>query len=201
MAGKPYSVRLKIYGNTGYKIDTSYTTVYINGVKATNTYGYGTNYIGKSMTFTVPAGATVSGSVTSYLTATDPVTIKLVNPSNGAVVKSASTTSGSYSISEVPNGSYILQASKHNHVDRDYEITVSGNMTQNVKICPIGDVNMNGRVQSNDATKAYKHVQGGAEDQLTDYAFKCADVNKNGRIQSNDATQIYRQTTGAHNLF
>ena len=107
----------------------------------------------------------------------------------------------SYSIPDVAAGTYIMAVSKNNHVTRTYEITVSGNTTQDVKICPIGDVNMNGRVQSNDATKAYKHVQGGAEDQLTDYAFKCADVNKNGRIQSNDATQIYRQTTGAHNLF
>ncbi|MEE3493355.1 dockerin type I domain-containing protein [Ruminococcus sp.] len=199
MAGKTYSVRLNIYGNTGYKIDTSYTTVYINDVKATNTYGYGTNYIGKSKTFTVPAGATVSGSVTSYLTTTDAVTIKLVNPSNGAVVKSASTTSGSYSISEVPNGSYILQASKHNHVDRDYEITVSGNTTQDVKICPIGDANMNGRVQSNDATAAYKHTQ--SIEKLEGYAFLCADVNKNGKVQSNDATAIYQQAQGTHRLF
>ena len=188
MAGKPYSVRLKVYGNTGYKIDTSYTTVYINGVKATNTYGYGTNYIGKSMTFTAPAGATVSGSVTSYLTATDPVTIKLINPSNGAVFKSASTTSGSYCISEVPNGSYILQASKHNHVDRDYEITVSGNMTQNIKICPIGDVDLDGKINISDVTAIQLHV---AElNPLTGDALLAADTNGDGTVDITDATHL-----------
>ena len=158
----------------------------------------------------VVTGYTVSGVATSYKTndGVDDVTLKLTGSDNNYTdtVTVTATYSGvaaatEYAFANVPAGEYTLSVEKGNHVTREYTVSVSADTTQDVKICPIGDVNMNGRVQSNDATKAYKHVQGGAEDQLTDYAFKCADVNKNGRIQSNDATQIYRQTTGAHNLF
>ena len=58
---------------------------------------------------------------------------------------------------------------------------------------------MNGRVQSNDATAAYKHTQG--IEKLEGYAFLCADANKNGKVQSNDATAIYQQAQGTHRLF
>ena len=158
----------------------------------------------------VVTGYTVSGVATSYKTndGVDDVTLKLTGSDNNytdTVTVTATytgvTATTDYAFENVPAGEYTLSVEKGNHVTREYTVSVSADTTQDVKICPIGDVNMNGRVQSNDATKAYKHVQGGAEDQLTDYAFKCADVNKNGRIQSNDATQIYRQTTGAHNLF
>ena len=156
------------------------------------------------------AGYTVSGVATSYKTndGVDDVTLKLTGSDNNytdsvtvTATYSGVTAATDYAFENVPAGEYTLSVEKGNHVTREYTVSVSADTTQDVKICPIGDVNMNGRVQSNDATKAHKHVQGGAEDQLTDYAFKCADVNKNGRIQSNDATQIYRQTTGAHNLF
>ena len=159
---------------------------------------------------TPATGYTVSGVATSYKTndGVDDVTLKLTGSDNNytdsvtvTATYSGVTAATDYAFENVPAGEYTLSVEKGNHVTREYTVSVSADTTQDVKICPIGDVNMNGRVQSNDATKAYKHVQGGAEDQLTDYAFKCADVNKNGRIQSNDATQIYRQTTGAHNLF
>lgn len=161
-------------------------------------------------TMPVPTGSTVSGSITSYLE-DDTVTLTLTGTDNNYTatvngetsVVGRSSITGTYSFESVPDGKYQLSVSKKNHVTRDeYEITVSGgDVTQDVKICPIGDANLNGRVQSNDATKTYMHVQGGSDDKLTGYAFKCADVNGNGRIQSNDATQIYMQAQGERNLF
>ncbi|MBQ3330920.1 MAG: hypothetical protein IJG87_07060 [Ruminococcus sp.] len=199
--GKNYTVRLIVEGNTGYQVDTSYTTVYINDVKATNTYGYGVNYIGKSKSFAVASGSTVSGSVTSYLNASEFVTVKIVNKSNGAVVKSTTTTTGSYSIADVPNGSYILQASKLNHVDRDYEITVSGNTTQDVKICPIGDATNDGNVNMFDYNAVYKHVSKNPELADGSYQKACADVTGDGKVNMFDYNAIYKHVAKTNPLF
>lgn len=151
-----------------------------------------------------PAGSTVSGTITSYSTsadASDEILVELIQ--NGELVDSVTVNGNTvdYSLEDVADGDYILRVHKENHVSRDYEITVSGDTTQDVKICPIGDTNLNGRVQSNDGMFAYKHAQGGAADKLEGYAFKCADVNNNGRVQSNDAMTIYKQASGGHNLF
>ena len=148
-----------------------------------------------------PSVSTVSGTITSYLDAAGEVTVKLMQGDETVARTSTIGLKASYSFKDVTDGDYILRISKPNHVTRDYEITVSGDTTQDVQICPIGDVNMNGRVQANDAMLTYKHAQGKAADQLTGYQFLLADVNNNNKVQANDAMAIYRQATGKHNLF
>ncbi|MBQ9679572.1 MAG: hypothetical protein IJV48_02680 [Ruminococcus sp.] len=152
----------------------------------------------------LPVTSTVSGTITSYSTsadASDEILVELIQDNKLAYSATVNGNTVAYSIADVADGDYILRVHKENHVSRDYEITVSGDTTQDVKICPIGDTNLNGRVQSNDGMFAYKHAQGGAADKLEGYAFKCADVNNNGRVQSNDAMAIYKQASGEHNLF
>ncbi|MBQ9679238.1 MAG: hypothetical protein IJV48_00940 [Ruminococcus sp.] len=149
-----------------------------------------------------PQNYTLSGKLTSYLDDEEYVRITLLNTEeNRKINYTTRSGDGAYQIDNVPAGTYTMTVEKKSHVTRDYEITVSGNTVQDVKICPIGDVNGNGRVQSNDGMFAYKHAQGGAADKLEGYAFKCADVNNNGRVQSNDAMAIYKQASGEHNLF
>ena len=82
---------------------------------------------------------------------------------------------------------------------------MTGDTAQDVKICPLGDADLNGRVQANDAMKAYQHAQGKADAQLSGYAFLCADVapvdEPNGKVQAADAMLIYQQAQGKHSLF
>ncbi|MBQ9679431.1 MAG: leucine-rich repeat protein [Ruminococcus sp.] len=99
-------------------------------------------------------------------------------------------------------GNYTLElAPASTYVPRTYEIEVKGEEWLDVELYMYGDVNQNGKVQSNDAMLAYKHAQGEAQDQLTGYALQCADANGNGKVQSNDAMLIYKQAQGEHTLF
>ena len=80
-------------------------------------------------------------------------------------------------------------------------VTVTGNKTQDVEICPIGDANNDGFVKANDAMTAYRHAQG--KTMITDeYKFKCANVaDDDDYVKANDAMKIYRQAQGKHSLF
>ena len=152
-------------------------------------------------TIPVPTGSTVSGAITSYLDAAENVTVTLTGSDNN-YTDSYVGTDKNYSFSNVPNGEYKLTVAKKNHVTREYTVTVSAEtVVQDVKICPLGDVNMNGKVQSNDAMLAYKHAQGKAENLLEGYQFALADANNNNKVQSNDANKIYQQAQGKHTLF
>ncbi|MBQ3265140.1 MAG: hypothetical protein IJH07_05120 [Ruminococcus sp.] len=146
----------------------------------------------------VETGFTVSGSITSYIENNNDTTVTLSDLSNHVIGYANGKTS--YSIENVPAGEYKLNVDKVNHVSRVYNITVSADTTQDVKICPKGDANMNGSVQANDAMLAYRSSTN-TYTFTDDYAKKCADANGNGYVQANDAMMIYRQSTGKHTLF
>ena len=156
---------------------------------------------------TLSDGYKITGTVTRYLSEDDAASIKLINSSGIAIKeRSLSSKDSSYEFSNVAAGKYTLRVSKKDHVTRDYKITISsGNKTQNVTICPMGDGDGNGKVQAAGAMKAYKHAQGKADAQLSGYAFNCADVapvgNPNGKVQAADAMIIYQQAQGKHSLF
>ena len=147
------------------------------------------------------AGSTVSGTATSYLSDTDAVTIQLLQSDSVKYSATVTGKSASYLIQNVAAGSYTLRVSKKNHVTRDYAVTVSGNTTQDVKICPIGDADGNGRVNSADAKAAFRHSND--EKPITDpYKFACADVAKpNNRVNSADAKAIFRHANEQKSLW
>ena len=152
------------------------------------------------------AGAyTVSGTVTSFLSDTETVWIALGTSEAIPYATFVKGNNASYSIPNVAAGTYTLAVTKKNHVVRTYELTVLGNKKQDLKICPKGDVDGNGKVQANDAMKAYQHAQGKANAQLSGYAFDCADIapvgSPNGKVQAADAMVIYQQAQGKHSLF
>ena len=137
-----------------------------------------------------PAGSTLSGSVTSFLPAkNNAVTVELLQ--NNAVIDTfTEVNAASYSFANVADGNYVVRVSKADHVTRDYEVTVSGDTTQNVKIHPKGDISGDGRITSKDFAMAYAHAQ--KLDTLTGYALKCGDVVKNdGLVKTADAARIY----------
>lgn len=200
-AGKKYRVKIWLALKTENEyLWLSYT--YTNGNQGTWIRANG-NSGGMAYVFTCEEAGEkypLTVSIRSFLSETEPITIRLMQ--KGAVKYTGTCTGAraTYGFSEVVKGSYTMRVSKKNHVTRDYSVTVSGETKRSVKICPIGDVNLNGTVQANDAMLAYR----AAIDQYTftdDYAEKCADANNNGYVQANDAMMIYRQATNEHSLF
>ncbi len=140
------------------------------------------------------AGGTLSGTVKSYNSTTDPVTVQLFKSgsSSAAYNTSVKGNSASYTISGVASGTYTMKVSKKNHVTREYSVTVSaGTKTQNAEIRLLGDVNGDGRVNTMDCTRLFKHVN--KTQLLTDaYAQKCADTNGDGRVNTMDCTALFK---------
>lgn len=154
---------------------------------------------------TVTSGSVkLSGSVTSYLDKTEDVTVTLSDKETGEVITPAFVGKGNtlnYSFDVEAFNTYTLTVSKKNHVDRSYDVTVNeGDVTQNMKICPLGDANLSGSVTSSDANTVYKHVLGTPK--MTDpYAIKCADANKSNSLTSSDCNSIYKHVLGTKKLY
>ena len=135
-----------------------------------------------------PEGFTVSGSFTSYLK-TAGITIELLQDDVQKYSASYQDDNGNFSIEGVAGGDYILRVSKLNHVTRDYEISVSGDTVQDVKICPLGDISQDGKVTAKDYAMANAHVQ--KVSTLTGYPLKCGDtLRSDGKVTAADAARI-----------
>lgn len=147
----------------------------------------------------IASGTTVKGTAKSYLSADDTVTIQLEK--SGVVVYETTVKGNStdYSISGVANGTYTMRVSKKSHADREYTVKVSSaDVTQNVEIFPIGDVNSDGDISVVDATLVQKYIVG--LEKLTDLQKKSAEVNGDGEISVVDATLIQKYIVGLENF-
>ena len=168
-------------------------SVWINGTEHTGKYGRGSSTLTlTNITLPVkPEGVSVSGTVTSYGSETDTITVQLIEaghtePSYEDIVPG---NSGSYSIPTVPAGDYTLKVEKKGHATREYAIAVASDpVMQDVKICLLGDVDGNGSVNMVDYIKVRQHAQ--AVSFLTDYALACADVNGDGNVNMVDYIKV-----------
>ncbi len=140
----------------------------------------------------VPAlTAVITGTVTSFRSDTDEITIELIRdgetePAHTIVVTG---NSAEYSLEGVTAGEYILRVSKNNHVTRKYEITVeSQESVIDLKIHLVGDVDGNGKVNTIDASKANAHARG--TQYLGDYEASCGDINADTRLNTPDVARI-----------
>ena len=148
---------------------------------------------------TPATGYTVSGKITSYLSDTENVTVTLTGTDNNYTDSSVGTDT-TYSFSNVPSGEYKMTVAKKDHVTREYAVSVSADTTQNVKICPKGDVSNDGKVNITDYSMAYAHVQ--KQVTLTDYRFACGNVVGSAqKIDMNDVSRIYAHINKASLLF
>lgn len=86
----------------------------------------------------------------------------------------------------VPNGTYTLRVMKINHVDREYEITVSDSQIMDVelKIHLSGDINGDGKVNTLDVARANSHAKRVAL--ISGYEYACADVTYDGKVNTID---------------
>lgn len=147
----------------------------------------------------IASGITVKGTEKSYLSADDTVTIQLEKSGVAVYETTVKGNSTDYSISGVANGTYTMRVSKKSHADREYTVKVwSADVTQNVEIFPIGDVNSDGDISVVDATLVQKYIVG--LEKLTDLQKKSAEVNGDGEISVVDATLIQKYIVGLENF-
>lgn len=137
----------------------------------------------------ISTGSTVSGTVTSFGEATEPVTLRLLE--NGTEIGKVTSTDGTYRFSSVSPGTYTIEVSKLNHATRTYEITVEQeDITEALKIHLKGDIDGNGRVNTTDVNRAFAHVR--KTNFLTGYELTCADViGTDGKVNTTDVNRIF----------
>lgn len=146
-----------------------------------------------------PEGYIVSGKVTSFLDAEGIVTADLVSKTDETLVKS-SESADDYAFYDVPAGEYTLSVSKKDHVTREYDVTVvDADVTMDVKIHPVGDINGDGKITTIDAGRANASARQTAE--LEGYELKCADINGDGKVSTMEAGRINAHAKGASFLW
>lgn len=146
----------------------------------------------------ISTGSMISGTVTSFGKATEPVTLRLSE--NGTETDKITSIDGTYCFSSVSPGTYTIEVSKLNHATRIYEITVEReDITENLKIHLIGDVTGDGKVKIGDYAKILAHVKGTSI--LTDYDFVCADVTGDGKIKIGDYAKVLAHVKGTSMLW
>jgi hypothetical protein len=144
-------------------------------------------------------GATVSGTVTSYLDDAAEVTVVLSNET-GSIETVITGNQASYTLENVDAGTYTLTVSKAGHMTRTYTVTVEAeDVTVDAKICPKGDTTADGKVNSGDTARAYNHAKGGT--QMEAYAFACADSNGDGYLTIGEVARIYAHVKGTKLLW
>lgn len=104
---------------------------------------------------------TVKGTVKSYLSESDTVTIQLIKSGEVAYETTVKGNNAKYSISGVASGTYTMKVSKNAHADREYTVIVANSdVIRNAKIFAIGDVNSDGDISVVDATLIQKYIVG-----------------------------------------
>ena len=144
------------------------------------------------------ASGTLTGTVKSYNSTTDPVTVQLFGSGSSAAAYNTTVkgNSASYTISGITPGNYTMKVSKKNHVTREYTVTVGAeNVTQDVKIWLLGDVNGDGTINAKDKKIIYGHINDSTTE-LTGYIFDVGDVNKDGAINAKDKKLIFGHISG-----
>lgn len=202
--GKTYFLDLRIGfeggEEKGYVYPKNYRDFKVNGKSLNQWMEYDDNTNGhflrvyESYKLVDPnAGGTLSGTVKSFGSTTDPVTVQLFKSgsSSAAYNTTVKGTSASYTISGIVPGTYTMKVSKKNHVTREYSVTVSaGTQTQNAQIHLRGDVNGDGAVNKTDALHLLKHTILPAAYTIN----QSGDMNGDGAVNKADALHLLKHT-------
>ena len=140
----------------------------------------------------VLSGVAVSGTVESFLDENGETTLSLYREGETQAAYSTSVrgSSAQYAFAGVAAGRYILRVEKKGHTAREYTVEVAQtDLSQNVKICPVGDINGDGEVNMLDMIGLYNDIN--ETEPLEGYAYACADVNADGEVGMLDMIRLY----------
>lgn len=142
-------------------------------------------------------GVTLAGKVSSFGNNTESLAVALWTEGGEAPAYTAVITHGSYRFENIPQGSYLLKISMDGGVTRTYPVELgSETSAPDVKICPLGDMDGNGKVNIGDVARAYAHSRKTGEI-LDPYALSCGDLNGDGKINIGDVAKLYGHTKGS----
>ena len=148
------------------------------------------------------SGLTVSGTIRSYGSASESITVTLVPIGGSPLVKSVTGSSVTYSFTGVSAGNYTLKVEKKGHAPWAESITVSNQNIygKDVTVYLWGDVNRDGDVTAADAQEIQRKAAGLSSvfstDPNTAYCISRADVNNDNKITAADAQEIQRKAAG-----
>lgn len=158
-----------------------------------------------SATVSVRNSAKISGTVTSYGTKTDTVTVELLNSASEVIDKKELVDGANTYEFTVDQGEYVVRVSKTKHCTREYAVSMADmtDKVQDVKILLYGDVTQDGRVNTRDIGPIAKYITGRAS-VMTDaepYLLSVADVTGDGRVNTRDIGPIAKYITGRPSIF
>ena len=187
---------LRFLGNApvfdSYALDYLTATAFYPAANRTWTEQILQNY-GGSIQWTAEGnpGVTLSGSVKAGVS----LTLSL-----GTEVLEITAEAGSYTFLNLLPGTYTLTATAQNHVPHSYTITIEEqDLTQDVTLHLIGDIDGNGKVNIGDVAKINAHIKGTSL--LTDpYALECANIN-GGKLNIGDSAALYSHIRGTKKLY
>lgn len=148
-----------------------------------------------------PAGAIVSGTVTSFNSDTDDITIELFaeGSTSADYTDTVKGNTAEYFIVGVAEGTYTMRVSKNNHVSREYALFIEGAVTFNASINTIGDATMDGVLDVYD----YQRIVNSAlsedntvpEDLAVDdnYAKALSDLDNDGVVDAIDCALCWNK--------
>ena len=148
------------------------------------------------------SGLTVSGTIRSYGSASESITVTLIPIGGSPLVKSVTGSSVTYSFTGVSAGNYTLKVEKKGHAPWTESITVSNQNIygKDVTVYLWGDVNRDGDVTAADAQEIQRKAAGLSSvfstDPNTAYCISRADVNNDNKITAADAQEIQRKAAG-----
>lgn len=148
------------------------------------------------------SGLTVSGTIRSYGSASEGITVTLVPIGGSPLVKAVAGSSVTYSFTGVSAGNYTLKVEKKGHAPWTESITVSNQNIygKDVTVYLWGDVNRDGDVTAADAQEIQRKAAGLSSvfstDPNTAYCISRADVNNDNKITAADAQEIQRKAAG-----
>ena len=146
------------------------------------------------------SGLTVSGTIRSYGSASESITVTLIPIGGSPLVKSVSGISVNYSFTGVSAGNYTLKVQKKGHAPWTESITVSNQNIygKDVTVYLWGDVNRDGKVNGTDALWVRQSSAGGRT--LDAYQKVLADLNRDGKVNGTDALWIRQISAGSRVL-
>ena len=149
---------------------------------------------------TVAKGVTVSGTIKSYGSASEAVTVTLTKQGETTPTFTDTLTgnSANYSFPTVPAGTYTLKVEKKGHVTREYAVTVvSAPVVQDIKIYMLGDINEDGSINIQDVIRLLNHVNN--SNTISD--TKHCDINKDGAVNIQDVIRLLNHVNNNQPLF